>query len=78
VQINESDLIFLNTLGAGASSIVKKALLIRQKGTGLTKPKYVAVKCISNVDDVRLSLHACLLADMRWRFAPVSAEHWML
>jgi hypothetical protein len=57
VQINEADLIFLNKLGSGASSIVKKALLVRQKGEHLTQPKYVAVKRISNLNDVRGSVH---------------------
>lgn len=61
-QINEDDLIFLRTLGTGASSIVKKALLVRQRGALIPRPKYVAVKRISNLNEARPPCHACMLA----------------
>ena len=57
-QINSDDLIFLRTLGTGASSIVKKALLVRQGGALLPRPRYVAVKRISNLNEARPSRHA--------------------
>jgi hypothetical protein len=51
MQINESDLTFLSTLGTGASSVVHKALLTRPGSAD--PPKYVAVKKISNLNEVR-------------------------
>jgi hypothetical protein len=66
MQIHESDLTFLSTLGAGASSTVYKALLIRQGGKLPGQPKYVAVKKISNLNEVcfqQFSSAPCSLQD---------------
>jgi hypothetical protein len=52
VQINESDLMFLNVLGRGASSTVHKALLTRSGASLQAEPKYVAVKKISSLNEV--------------------------
>ena len=43
---------FLNVLGRGASSTVHKALLTRSGASLQAEPKYVAVKKISNLNEV--------------------------
>jgi hypothetical protein len=50
MQICENDLKILSILGSGASSKVYKALLSKQGQS--TPPKFVAVKKISNLDEV--------------------------
>lgn len=60
-QICEKDLKLLSILGSGASSKVYKALLCKQGQS--TPPRFVAVKKISNLDEVRQHqatlLHLC-------------------
>lgn len=65
VQICEKDLKLLSILGSGASSKVYKALLCKQGQS--TPPKFVAVKKISNLDEVwqhqstQLRIYCCSL-----------------
>ena len=53
MQLAESDLLLLSVLGHGACSEVRKALLMKKRDTHITQPKYVAVKQMWNLDEVR-------------------------